>query len=125
MIDRGTFLIADEADGADGQCEREDMLGALQTCIERLPEREQMVLQPYFFEELNLQEIGVTLDVSAACVCQIKRDAMASLEAMISAMTESAQGTRGRPAPPRRWPDRSEQTATTGGGGQCDPPSSS
>src|SRR3546814_6470163 len=88
MIDRGTFMIADEADGADGQCEREDMLGALQTCIERLPEREQMVLQLYFFEELNLQEIGVTLDVSAARVCQIKRDAMARIEAMIRAMTE-------------------------------------
>ncbi len=88
MIDRGTFLIADEADGADGQCEREDMLEALQTCIERLPEREQMVLQLYFFEELNLQEIGVTLDVSAARVCQIKRDAMARIEAMMRAMTE-------------------------------------
>src|SRR3546814_5434183 len=65
MLDGGAFLIANEADGADERCEREDMLSALQACIERLPEREQMVLQLYFFEELNLQEIGVTLDVSA------------------------------------------------------------
>src|SRR3546814_10087695 len=75
MIDRGTFLSADEADGADGQCEREDMLGALQTCIERLPEREQMVVQLYLFEEWNLQGFGGTLDVRAASVCQIKGDA--------------------------------------------------
>ena len=39
-----------------------------------------MILQLYFFEELNLQEIGLTLDVSAARVCQIKRDAMAKIE---------------------------------------------
>ena len=47
-----------------------------------------MVLQLYFFEELNLQEIGRTLDVSAARVCQIKRDAMAKIEAMMRARTE-------------------------------------
>src|SRR3546814_14202176 len=80
MLDGGAFLIANEADGADERCEREDMLSALQACIERLPEREPMVLQLYFFEELNLQEIGVTLDVSAARVCQIKREAMARIE---------------------------------------------
>src|SRR3546814_9840711 len=88
-------MIANEADGADERCEREDMLSALQACIERLPEREQMVLQLYFFEELNLQEIGVTLDVSAARVCQIKRDAMARIEAVMRTMTESVR-RRGR-----------------------------
>ena len=46
------------------------------------------MLQLYFFEELNLQEIGLTLDVSAARVCQIKRDAMARIEAKMRAMTE-------------------------------------
>src|SRR3546814_2321775 len=87
MLDGGAFLIANEADGADERCEREDMLSALQACIERLPEREQMVLQLYFLDELNLQEIGVTLDVSAARVCQIKRDAMARIEAVIDRKT--------------------------------------
>ena len=88
MIDEGSFLLADDSDGIDDQCEQEDLLAALGDCIARLPEREQLVLQLYFFEELNLQEIGLTLDVSAARVCQIKRDAMAKIDRMLRDVTE-------------------------------------
>ncbi|WP_260580423.1 sigma-70 family RNA polymerase sigma factor [Sphingopyxis sp. PET50] len=88
MIDEGSFLLADESDGADDRCERDDLLEALGACIARLPEREQLVLQLYFFEELNLQEIGLTLDVSAARVCQIKREAMARIDRMLREATE-------------------------------------
>lgn len=88
LMDGGAFLLADERLGADDLCERDDVLGALRQCIERLSEREQLVLQLYFFEELNLQEIGLTLDVSAARVCQIKRDAMAKVDRMMRDMTE-------------------------------------
>ncbi|SKB42067.1 sigma-70 family RNA polymerase sigma factor [Sphingopyxis flava] len=87
LTEGGAFLIADEANASDA-CEQESTLAALRACITALPEREQLVLQLYFFEELNLQEIGVTLDVSAARVCQIKRDAMARIEGMMRAMTE-------------------------------------
>ena len=88
MIDAGTFLVADDGESADGALEQAETLHALEACIARLPEREQLVLQLYFFEELNLQEIGLTLDVSAARVCQIKRDAIARIEAMMREMTE-------------------------------------
>jgi RNA polymerase sigma factor for flagellar operon FliA len=44
--------------------------------IRELPEREAMVLQLYFVEELNLEEIGQTLGVGAARVCQIKKVAL-------------------------------------------------
>lgn len=88
MMDGGDFLIADGGDDASDQCEQEDMLAALQQCIGRLSEREQMVLQLYFFEELNLQEIGLTLDVSAARICQIKREAMAKVDRMMREMTD-------------------------------------
>ncbi len=87
LAEGGAFLIAEEADASDA-CEQESTLAALRSCIAELPEREQLVLQLYFFEELNLQEIGLTLDVSAARVCQIKRDAMARIEAKMRAMTE-------------------------------------
>jgi RNA polymerase sigma factor for flagellar operon FliA len=53
------------------------MLGA---AIATLPEREQMVLQLYFREELNLEEIGQVLGVSAARVCQVKAAALKSLK---------------------------------------------
>lgn len=88
LTESGNFLIADERPGADALYEAEDALDALRQCIDRLSDREQMVLQLYFFEELNLQEIGLTLDVSAARICQIKRDAMAKINAMMREMTE-------------------------------------
>ena len=62
LTEGGDFLFADDGAGADELCEREDLLGALRQCIADLAEREQLVLQLYFFEELNLQEIGLTLD---------------------------------------------------------------
>lgn len=88
LVEGGAFLLADGRTGADDACEQADLLVALKHCIGRLSEREQMVLQLYFFEELNLQEIGLTLDVSAARICQIKRDAMAKVEAMMREMSE-------------------------------------
>ncbi len=88
MMEAGSVLIADDALATGELCERSDLLAALRNCIAALNEREQMVLQLYFFEELNLQEIGRSLDVSAARVCQIKRDAMAKIEAMMRARTE-------------------------------------
>jgi RNA polymerase sigma factor for flagellar operon FliA len=88
MMENGTFLLADERPGASEAFEQDDLLEALRICIARLSEREQLVLQLYFFEELNLHEIGLTLDVSAARVCQIKRDAMAKVDRMMREMTE-------------------------------------
>ncbi|SBV34684.1 RNA polymerase, sigma 28 subunit [uncultured Sphingopyxis sp.] len=88
LTDIGAFLAADEDAGADERCEQEDLMGALRQCVGRLSEREQMVLQLYFFEELNLHEIGLTLDVSAARVCQIKREAMIKVDRMMKDMTE-------------------------------------
>jgi RNA polymerase sigma factor for flagellar operon FliA len=42
-----------------------------------------MVLQLYFVEELNLEEIGHTLDIGAARVCQIKKAALDKLRTML------------------------------------------
>ena len=88
LVDEGNFLFADDRPGASEAIEQDGLLQALQLCVGRLGEREQMILQLYFFEELNLHEIGLVLDVSAARVCQIKRDAMAKVERMMRGMTE-------------------------------------
>ena len=80
--------IFSRGSGQEDACEQEDMMEALRLCVGRLSEREQMVLQLYFFEELNLQEIGLTLDVSAARICQIKREAMAKIDRMMRDMTD-------------------------------------
>ena len=52
-----------------------DQRDALIAAIAELPEREQLVIQLYYVEELNLEEIGQVLGVGAARVCQIKKSA--------------------------------------------------
>jgi RNA polymerase sigma factor for flagellar operon FliA len=67
--------------------EMSDLVNMLQQEIQRLPQREQLVLQLYFFEELNLHEIGEVLSVSAARACQIKASALAQLEKSMKQLT--------------------------------------
>ncbi|MBH1991392.1 MAG: FliA/WhiG family RNA polymerase sigma factor [Sphingomonadaceae bacterium] len=74
-----SMWFADVEDRADDILERESLKKALAACIGELPQREALVLQLYFVEELNLEEIGQTLDIGAARVCQIKKAALEKL----------------------------------------------
>ena len=47
-----------------------------------------MVLQLYYVEELNLDEIGEVLGVGAARVCQIKKVALDRMRGQLSEWTE-------------------------------------
>lgn len=79
--------FADLADGADTMLEKAQLREALVDKLSQLSDREAMVLQLYFVEELNLDEIGETLGVGAARVCQIKK---AALDKMRMMMTDEA-----------------------------------
>jgi RNA polymerase sigma factor for flagellar operon FliA len=79
-----SMWFADEAEGADELLDRKDMQARLAAAIAQLPEREGQVLQLYFVEELNLDEIGETLGVGAARVCQIKKAALDRVRGMLS-----------------------------------------
>jgi RNA polymerase sigma factor for flagellar operon FliA len=74
-----SMWFADVEDRADDVMERESLKAALAKCIGELPQREALVLQLYFVEELNLEEIGQALDIGAARVCQIKKAALDKL----------------------------------------------
>lgn len=74
-----SMWFADVEDRADDIMERESLKQAMAKCIGELPQREAMVLQLYFVEELNLEEIGQALDIGAARVCQIKKAALDKL----------------------------------------------
>jgi RNA polymerase sigma factor for flagellar operon FliA len=47
--------------------------------VERLPERERLVIGMYYQEELTLKEIGEVLGVTESRVCQIHSQAIARL----------------------------------------------
>jgi len=75
--------FADDAEPIDVAIEREQLTAALASRIAALPEREAIVLQLYFVEELNLDEIGRVLDISGARVCQIKKAGLDRLRASL------------------------------------------
>jgi RNA polymerase sigma factor for flagellar operon FliA len=79
-----SMWFADVSERADDMLERESLKKAIAGCISDLPQREAMVLQLYFVEEMNLEEIGQTLDIGAARVCQIKKAALDKLRARLS-----------------------------------------
>jgi RNA polymerase sigma factor FliA len=73
--DHSIWFAADEPDAFD-RLSSSNLKAAIAAAIRDLPEREALVLQLYFVEELNLEEIGQTLGVGAARVCQIKKVAL-------------------------------------------------
>ena len=72
--DEGPWFMSDAPDPfvALAEADQRDLLVA---AIEDLPEREALVIQLYYVEELNLEEIGHVLGVGQARVCQIKKSA--------------------------------------------------
>lgn len=82
-----SMWFADLEERADESIDRDRLKEAIAEAISGLPEREAMVLQLYFVEEMNLEEIGQTLNVGAARVCQIKK---AALDKVRGALTDWA-----------------------------------
>ena len=77
-----TMFFADLADSVETTIDRERLQAALAAMLDQLAEREALVLNLYFIEELNLGEIGLALNVGAARVCQIKKSALDRLRVM-------------------------------------------
>ena len=79
-----SMWFADVEERVDQTLERDELRDMLAGHIADLPEREAMVLQLYFVEEMNLEEIGLTLGVGAARVCQIKKAALDRLRGKLA-----------------------------------------
>jgi RNA polymerase sigma factor FliA len=77
--DDAPWFASDEPSAFDALADGE-LREALVAAIKSLPEREAMVVQLYYVEELNLEEIGQVLGVGAARVCQIKASAHGKLK---------------------------------------------
>jgi len=79
-----SMWFADLGERADESLERDRLKQAVAEAIRTLPERDAMVLQLYFVEEMNLEEIGQTLGVGAARICQIKKAALDRVRVILS-----------------------------------------
>ncbi len=59
--------------------------------IEELPERQRLVLSLYYFEDLNLKEIGQVLNVTESRVSQLHAQAVIRLRAKLTATIEAGE----------------------------------
>ena len=66
------------------RCMRGEMKQRLADAIEGLPERERLVLTLYYFEELTMKEIGLTLGVVESRVSQIHSGAVLRLRSAMA-----------------------------------------
>lgn len=81
--------IADKGEGPSGLYEVEEMRQALATAINRMPEREKVVLTLYYYEGLTLADIGQVLGVTESRVCQIHTRAVLQLRSKLSSSTSA------------------------------------
>ncbi len=77
-------------------CLRGEMQARLSDAVDQLPERERLVMTLYYYEEMTMKEIGLTLGVVESRVSQIHASAVLHLRALL--------GTKqpGAPAPQKR-----------------------
>lgn len=72
VVTEEVMSIADDVSHQpDVMVEEAEFMEAVTDAIAQLPEREQLVMQLYYVEELNLKEIGEVLEVSESRVSQI------------------------------------------------------
>jgi len=77
--------IADQADGPVAMLEHRELRGQLAEAIERMPEREKVVLTLYYFENLTLSQIGEVLGVTESRVSQIHTKSVLQLRSRLQA----------------------------------------
>jgi RNA polymerase sigma factor for flagellar operon FliA len=79
-----SMWFADQDDSVETTMEADDLRSLLHQHIETLKDREKLILQLHYLEEMNLDEIGLILNVSAARVCQIKKTALEKLRKQLA-----------------------------------------
>lgn len=72
-------MIVDETASTSGEVEGREIRRILSAGIDKLPERERMVVALYYFEGLTFREIGKLLGVSESRVYQLHTQAMGRL----------------------------------------------
>lgn len=64
--------------------ERENLIAGMTDAIQKLPEREKLILSLYYNDELTFKEIGKVLDITESRVCQLHARAILNLKAMMN-----------------------------------------
>lgn len=73
------------------EASRHDVRDKIAGALDHLPAMERQVLTLYYFEELNLKEIGVRLHLSESRVCQLHAKGIAQLKSNLAGDAEEIQ----------------------------------
>jgi len=83
-------VLADEGQPNPSEVlEDKDLQVHLADALKKLPEREQLLLSLYYYEELTLKEIGAVLGVSESPVSQLHSRAVMNLRALLDSDTDA------------------------------------
>lgn len=77
-------MIVDEDASTDGEIEGRELRRMLAAGVDKLPERERLVIGLYYFEGLTFKEIGKVLGVSESRVYQLHTQAMGRLRSFMN-----------------------------------------
>jgi RNA polymerase sigma factor FliA len=83
----GDLLEDSRSPGPQEQVERTELMNALTDAIDRLPEREQLLLSLYYHEELTMKEISSLMGVSESRICQLHMQAVLRLRTALNGQT--------------------------------------
>ncbi len=84
VYDQYSIWYASEEDNPEETLGNEQLKQLLKKALHTLSERETLVIQLYYIEELNVFEIAAVLEVSTGRVSQIKKSAIANLRKHIA-----------------------------------------
>jgi RNA polymerase sigma factor for flagellar operon FliA len=79
----GEYLPDPKAEDVEDKVSSQEMVQLIASGLEELPEKEQLVLILYYYEDLTLKEIGAILDVTESRVCQIHTKAVMRLKSKL------------------------------------------
>jgi RNA polymerase sigma factor for flagellar operon FliA len=79
VYDDHSIWFVDDGHTPESALVADELRATLATHLKRLKEREALVLQLYYVEELNLEEISEVLSVTVGRVSQIKKAAITQL----------------------------------------------
>ena len=104
------YVPSSPEDGPLFRCLKSEMRARLADAITALPERERMVLTLYYYEEMTMKEVGLTLGVVESRVSQIHTSAVLHLRSLLAnapapaGKERPAKAQAGRPRIPRTRP---------------------
>ncbi|MGP1485293.1 MAG: RNA polymerase sigma factor FliA [Campylobacter sp.] len=79
-----TLYIDDQMELTNGEItldriEREDLVDKIQTVLHRFDERDQLIIQLYYYEELNFKQISEVLQISEGRISQLHKKLMKNI----------------------------------------------